>query len=48
MKSVKKDALKILKLAIDKEVNADKELSSRCVSIFYQPKRNIGISKKNI
>lgn len=39
MKSVKENALMILKSAIDREVNADKELSSRCVSIFYQPKR---------
>ncbi len=39
MKSVKENTLKMLKSAIDREVNADKELSSKCVSIFYQPKR---------
>ncbi len=31
----------MLKTAIDKEVNANKELSSICVSPFYQPKRKV-------
>ncbi len=39
MKNINKNALMILKSAIDKEVNADKQLSSKCISLFYQPKR---------
>ncbi len=39
MKNIQKKALKILKKSVDKEVNAKKELSSRCMTFFYQPKR---------
>lgn len=47
MENIKKNALKLLKSAIDKGVNADKELSSHCISIFYQPKRKLTTRKKS-
>lgn len=45
MKSIKKNVLKIVKSAIDREVNADKELSSKCISILYQPMRKSNAPK---
>ncbi|MGL5439832.1 MAG: hypothetical protein ACRDA4_05515 [Filifactoraceae bacterium] len=39
MKNIQKKALKILKNIVDKDVNAGKELSSKCTTFFYQPKR---------
>ncbi len=45
MKNVKMESLKVLKTIVDKEVNADKRLSSRCLSFFYQPKRNVDKEK---
>ncbi len=41
MKSLRMSAYKALKCAVDKETNANENLSSKCGMILYQPKRNV-------
>lgn len=48
MKGVKKSVCRLLKTMIDKEVNADGHLSSKCISIFYQPSRKNAKSRKDM
>lgn len=46
MKGIKVNVLRVLKKIIDGEVSADKQLSSKCISIFYQPSRKKAKDKK--
>lgn len=46
MKDIKANVLRVLKKIIDGEVNADRQLSSKCISIFYQPSRKKAKNKE--
>ncbi len=41
MQGMKKRAFKALKTVVDKDVNANDKVSSKCIAILYQPKRNV-------
>ncbi len=41
MNGLKKTVYKALKYAVDRETNANGNLSSRCGTILYQPKRQV-------
>ncbi len=41
MKGLKKTAYKALKYAVDREINANGNLSSKCGTILYESKYNV-------
>ncbi len=47
MNGLKKTAYKALKYAVDRETHADGNLSSKCLYILYQPKRNVKKTKSS-
>ncbi len=39
MKKFELGALKVLKAVVDKDISANKQVSSKCLALLYQPKR---------
>ncbi len=39
MKNLELSALKVLKITLDVDISANKQVSSKCLALLYQPKR---------
>ncbi|MDO4772778.1 MAG: hypothetical protein Q4A72_04385 [Bacillota bacterium] len=41
MRNLELSTLKMLKSVLDRDITADKQTSSKCLALLYQPKRSV-------